>query len=124
MVEGRNVVRRIWGRSGYLKTKQNLVITKEKQMQYLVQCHIHMHEDRELFAKILELQNNSRKEKGCKSYFVCQEPTNTTHYLVIQRWENKNQFETHLTSSHYKKFIEYVKTVTNIPITYEYFDTN
>ncbi|BFU25422.1 Antibiotic biosynthesis monooxygenase, putative [Entamoeba histolytica] len=93
-------------------------------MKYLVQCHIHMHEDRELFAKILAMQNESRKEEGCISYLVCQEPTNTSHYLVLQRWENKDYFEKHLNSSHYKKFVEYIHSVTNKPISYDYFDIN
>jgi len=48
-----------------------------------------------------ELVDLTRKEEGCNSYAVCQDPSNPRLLVVLEDWRDEKVFGSHLCSPHY-----------------------
>ena len=61
------------------------------------------HED-EVIEPLKKLQEATRKEAGCISYFVQRSRENSRHYLIYEQYKDQAALDTHRTSSHFKEY--------------------
>jgi len=63
------------------------------------------------------LVENSRKEKGNKSYDVLPDVLHQNCYLILETWENDKVLESHKLTRHYLDFEESLNEYTAVPLT-------
>ena len=61
------------------------------------------HED-EVVEPLKKLQEATRKEAGCISYFVQRSRENSRHYLIYEQYKDQAALDTHRASSHFKEY--------------------
>lgn len=52
-----------------------------------------------------ELVGETRKEKGCIKYELCQDEKDKTVFAMMEEWESKEDLESHLNSEHFKRLV-------------------
>ena len=59
-----------------------------------------------------ELVVETRKEKGCISYELCQSADKATHIAVIEEWENQEALDVHFKTPHFTDLVPKLQALT------------
>lgn len=57
---------------------------------------------KQLAAKLIE---ETRKEKGCISYDLCEDTDNPNTLTFIEKWEDRESLEAHFNTPHFKEIV-------------------
>ena len=61
------------------------------------------HED-EVIVPLRKLQEETRREPGCISYFVQRSRENARRYLIYEQYQDQAALDTHRASDHFKEY--------------------
>lgn len=90
----------------------------------IVHCHFYLKEDSEFLSYVINVINSTLKEEGCISYGLANEVTNTTHYVMVEKWASKEALQKHLKTEHFAVFDNYVKKISKKEAKLEVFEAN
>lgn len=63
-------------------------------------------EYKQLTARLIE---ETRKEKGCLSYDLCEDMSDPDILTFIESWESKEALDVHMNSAHFKEIVPMLK---------------
>lgn len=63
-----------------------------------------------ILAKALVVE--TRKEKGCISYELCQNPEKDTHMAFIEEWDSQAALDAHFQAPHFVDLIPKIQALT------------
>jgi len=67
-------------------------------------------------AECLEYARNiaeeTRKEKGCIMYELCQNTKSANSFTFIEKWESKDALDAHMETAHFKEYVPKIHSVT------------
>jgi quinol monooxygenase YgiN len=67
-------------------------------------------------AKLLQqFATESAKDPGSVRFELLREPNRINHFTIVEVWQNKQAFETHLTLAHTKSFREKIQPLLGSP---------
>jgi len=59
-----------------------------------------------------DLVVETRKEKGCVSYELCQNKENSKHVAVIEEWESQEVLDAHMQTPHFTDLVPKLQALT------------
>ncbi len=68
-------------------------------------------------AAFEKCQAGSLQEKACLDYYIFQSYTDSTEFLLFERWTNKQGHLNHMQTDHFKKYKEETKVMNDQPKT-------
>ena len=77
-----------------------------KQLIVVETIHAKPGQANDLKQALLDMVPFSLKETGCLLYEIAESVQNKEIFLVLMRWENKQQFDAHGHSAHVQEFIK------------------
>ena len=63
----------------------------------------------EYVRKIVE---ETRKEKGCIMYELCQSAKSANSFAFIEKWESQDALNAHMETAHFKEYVPKIDSVT------------
>jgi len=64
---------------------------------------------------LLQFAADSRKDAGLVRFEVLREPNRVNHFTLVEVWESRKDFETHLATNHAKAFREKIQPLLGSP---------
>ena len=88
-------------------------------MSILVHCNYYLKEDSELFSKTNEMRNKTIQEKGCIDYRFVKDYLEENHYMMVEKWESKEDLDNHLKQPHLQEFSTYINSISLKQFTFD-----
>lgn len=67
-------------------------------------------------AKLLQqFATDSVKDPGCVRFELLREPNRVNHFTIVEVWQSRQDFETHLATAHSKSFREKIQPLLGSP---------
>jgi len=66
----------------------------------------------ECLEYVRKLVEETRKEKGCIMYELCQSTKSANSFTFIEKWESKEALDTHSKTAHIKEYVPKINSLT------------
>lgn len=73
----------------------------------------HVEEARQIFKRLVE---EGRREPGCISYQLHAEIGDPTHFVLIERWEDKPALDRHMVSAWFRELVPQLRSFAAKPV--------
>ena len=93
-------------------------------MSIIVHCHYYLKEDPQLYEKTNEMRNKTIQEKGCIDYRFVKDFLEDNHYMMVEKWESKEDLDNHLKQSHLQEFSNYINSISLKQFTFDLYHIN
>jgi quinol monooxygenase YgiN len=67
-------------------------------------------------TQLTSLVEPSRKERGCIHYSLYQDIDNPTTFLVYEKWENKSDLDTHMSTRNFKECFSAIEGLYKVEV--------
>ena len=84
-----------------------------------VHARMYINDDGKLAEEIKTMIDTSLKDSGCLGYSFYQNLLDKTQYIMVEKWESKEQLDAHMKTAHFAKLGEYMKKVSLKPMELE-----